>query len=117
MSWIDPWGWINLNTNGATGDFGVYVIEVQGELYKYGKADLGRVTQSSGLPTRLHQQVRKLQDIHGKENVTGTVIERGHPTTAAAKAAETARLEDHFRTTGEVPEGNRKSFKPKGGCG
>jgi len=66
-SWIDPWGWAHLNTNNATGNFGVYEIKVDGDLYKLGKADLDRVTQSSGLPTRVHQQVRKLQEVHGKK--------------------------------------------------
>ncbi|UBM60817.1 hypothetical protein LAG90_09230 [Marinilongibacter aquaticus] len=46
---------VNLNANAAKGNFGVYEILKDGQLYKYGKADLGRVTQSSGLPTRLHQ--------------------------------------------------------------
>jgi RHS repeat-associated protein len=115
--WIDPWGWINLNTNGASGDFGIYKIDVNGELYKFGKADLGRVTESSGQPTRLHQQLRKLGEIHGEENVRGQVIESGHETTAKAKVAETTRLQEHFEKTGQVPEGNKKSFKPKsGGC-
>jgi RHS repeat-associated protein len=115
--WIDPWGWVNLNTNGASGNFGVYKIDVNGELYKFGKADLGRVTQSSGQPTRLHQQLRKLEEIHGEGNVKGTVIESGYETTAKAKVAETARLQDHFNKTGEIPDGNKKSFKPKkGGC-
>jgi len=61
----------NLNNNGAKSKFGVYVIEVFGRLYKVGKADLNRVTQTSGLPTRLHQQVRKLEKVCGKGNVMG----------------------------------------------
>jgi hypothetical protein len=53
----------NLNSNEAVSEFGVYEIEVEGEvlLGKVGKADLERVTTLSGLPTRLHQQVRKLE--------------------------------------------------------
>ncbi len=48
------------NANHAVSHFGIYEIKVNGETYKFGKADLDRVTQSSGLPTRLHQQVRRL---------------------------------------------------------
>ncbi|EEF3029103.1 RHS repeat-associated core domain-containing protein, partial [Salmonella enterica] len=59
-------GWYTINTNGAIGDFGVYKIEINGELYKYGKTDMNRVTKSSGLPTRLHQQVTKLEKTYGK---------------------------------------------------
>ncbi|MEX5630893.1 RHS repeat domain-containing protein, partial [Pseudomonas marginalis] len=117
FSWIDPWGLANLNSNTSTGNFGVYKIEINGELYKYGKADLNRITKSSGLPTRLHQQVRMHQKKHGIENVVGRVIETGHPTTAAAKIAETARLDDHYKKTNEIPEGNRKSYKPKSNTG
>ena len=83
------------------------------ELYKVGKADLNRVTQISGQPTRLHQQVRKLEAQFGKGNVSGEVVEElGETTTAAAKAAETARLRDIVDATGKVPAGNVKSFKP-----
>ena len=38
----------HLNSNSATSNFGVYEIEVDGQLYKIGKADLNRVTQASG---------------------------------------------------------------------
>ena len=75
-SFIDPWG-LHLNTNAARGNFGVYKIEINNKLHKIGKTDLGRVTKSSGQPTRLHQQIRKLEKIHGKGNVVGNVIEKG----------------------------------------
>ncbi|ECA8972391.1 RHS repeat-associated core domain-containing protein [Salmonella enterica subsp. enterica serovar Omuna] len=117
LSWVDPLGLTNLNTNTATGNFGVYDIRIDGELYKYGKADLNRVTQSSGLPTRLHQQVRKLQEMYPDKQVVGTVLESGHETTSLAKAAETARLDAHYKSTGQIPDGNKKSYKPKGKCG
>ena len=118
-SWIDSLGLSpNLNTNTATGNFGIYEISINGDLHKIGKADLGRVTQSSGLPTRLHQQIRQLEKIHGKGNVTGVVVQDlGTTTTKAAKGVETARLQAHYDKTGKVPDGNKKSFKPKTGCG
>ncbi len=104
----------NLNSNHAVGNFGVYEIKVNGQLYKIGKADLDRITQSSGLPTRIHQQVRKLEEIFGKGNVTPEVIQRLQQiTTAEAKAAEAARLQAVFQQTGKVPIGNQSSFSPK----
>ncbi len=116
LVWVDPLGLTNLNTNTATGNFGVYEIRIDGELYKYGKADLNRITISSGLPTRLHQQVRKLRDLYPDKQVVGTVLEEGYESTSKAKSAETARLDAHYESTGEVPEGNKKSYKPKGKC-
>jgi RHS repeat-associated protein len=102
----------NLNSNDATSNFGLYEIETPVGLEKVGKADLNRVTQSSGLPTRVHQQVRKLEKIHGQGNVKGTVVEDlGETTTAAAKAAENARIKRIVDETGQVPPGNVKSFK------
>ena len=104
---------VNLNTNTATSTFGVYEIKVNGSVHKIGKADLDRVTQSSGLPTRLHQQLRQLMEIHGTEKVGGRVVENlGETTTAQAKVAETTRIRTHFEQTGTVPPGNQKSFKP-----
>jgi RHS repeat-associated protein len=115
--WIDPWGWINLNANAAQGNFGVYKIEVNGQLYKFGKADLSRITQTTGLPTRIHQQIRKLKEIHGKDNVKHVILTENHPTTQSAKTIETQHIQDHFNKTGVVPPGNEKSFKPqKTGC-
>ncbi|MFD2404791.1 RHS repeat-associated core domain-containing protein [Azorhizophilus paspali] len=98
----------NLNNNTSTSRFGVYEVEVGGDLHKIGKADLNRVTQSSGLPTRLHQQVRKLEQAVGKGNVVGEVVEDlGETTSAQAKAAETARLRAYYEKTGKVPQATR----------
>ena len=41
-------GKVHLNSNEAVSEFGIYEIKVNGELAKIGKADLNRVTQSSG---------------------------------------------------------------------
>ncbi len=103
----------NLNANNAVSNFGVYEIKANNTLYKVGKADLNRVTKSSGLPTRVHQQVRKLQGIPGNNDVTGKVVQDlGEVTTQAAKAAETARLQAIFDDFGFVPQGNQLSFFP-----
>jgi hypothetical protein len=85
---------------------------VNGALHKVGKADLDRITKATGLPTRLHQQVRKLRQVYGKGNVTHTIRDLGDTTTKAAKAAETARLWEIFHQFGIVPPGNIKSFFP-----
>jgi hypothetical protein len=89
------------------------------ELNSYGRVrNFQGESKSSGLPTRLHQQVRKLRVIYGKENVEGTVVQDlGMTTTKAAKGVETARIQAHYNKTGEVPEGNTKSFKSETGCG
>jgi hypothetical protein len=92
----------------------VYEIEVRGNLHKIGKAHLDRTTASSGLPTRLHQQVRKLKDLYGRDAVRGRVVQDlGRVTTGEAKAAETTRLQNYYDATGKVPKGNEKSFKPR----
>lgn len=104
----------NLNTNVAKGNFGIYEIFKDGQLYKYGKADLGRITQSSGRPTRLHQQLRKLRDLYPNSEITGDVIDNlGKVTTNTAKGAENAYLNFYYKTTGIIPEGNLKSFFPR----
>jgi len=104
---------VNLNSNTAVSNFGIYEIEVYDSLHKIGKAHLDRVTQSSGLPTRLHQQVRKLEETHGEGNVVGQVVDDlGNTTTAEAKSAENARIRSVFEETGKVPPGNERSFKP-----
>ncbi|WP_306354299.1 RHS repeat domain-containing protein, partial [Flavobacterium sp. '19STA2R22 D10 B1'] len=121
-TWVDTMGLTptpNLNTNGALGNFGIYEIKIDGVLHKIGKADLGRVTQSTGLPTRLHQQLRILREKPENigKRITGEVVEDlGMTTTAKAKGIETDRLQAHYDKTGEVLDGNKKSFKPKTGC-
>jgi hypothetical protein len=109
-----PVGPVNLNSNEAKSEFGIYEITVNGELFKVGKADLARVTQSTGMPTRLHQQLRKLRAVYDDEAVVGEVVEElGVTTTRAAKDAEIARLQRIFDETETIPAGNRKSFFPQ----
>ena len=72
-------------------------------LYKFGKTDLGRVTQSSGFPTRLHQQIRQLSELYPNSVVKGTVIENlGTITTQQAKAIETNYIYQYFNQTGLI---------------
>ena len=102
----------NLNKSTAVSEFGVYEIWVNKELYKIGKADLLRITKKSGDATRIHQQMRKLEALHGRNHVGYTLNDLGRVTTADAKAAEKIRLYEHYHATGKVPPGNKKSFKP-----
>ncbi len=104
----------NLNSNSAISKFGIYVIEIEGIVHKYGKAHLERITQSSGLPTRLHQQLRKLRESFPGMNIKGRVIDDlGHMTTKQAKEIETSYLQNFFDKMNFVPFGNSKSFTPK----
>lgn len=102
----------NLNRNRARSDFGIYEIYVNDKLHKIGKADLSRVTYSSGQPTRLHQQLRRLKKTGDKVDGSVVLVLR-NTTTAKAKAAETRALQEYFDASGEVPLGNRKSFIPR----
>jgi hypothetical protein len=103
---------VHLNSNTAVGNFGVYDLLVDGQLQKVGKADLSRVTQSTGLPTRIHQQVRKLRELNPTSLVKYRIQDLGSTTTSQAKIAETARLQSHYNQTGIIPVGNQKSFRP-----
>jgi hypothetical protein len=98
------------NANHAVSHFGIYEIKVNGETYKFGKADLDRVTQSSGLPTRLHQQVRRLSKTY--DDVRPEIVDLGYITTQQAKQAERAALQRYYETTRRIPPGNQKSFRP-----
>jgi RHS repeat-associated protein len=104
----------NLNTNSARGNYGIYEITIDEETYKFGKADLNRVTKSTNQPTRLHQQVRKLQELNPDSNVFGRVIrELPNSTTRQAKAVESSIIQDYFDRNAYVPRGNSRSFKPR----
>jgi RHS repeat-associated protein len=117
--WDDIFG-LNKNSDNEIGHFGIYQIKIDGETYKYGKADLGRVTiagfDGKSQPTKLHQQVRKLREQNPSKRVTGEVIkDLGVTTTKQAKKVETDTIQSHYDATHVVPEGNRKSFEPS--CG
>ncbi len=102
------------NFNDAFGNFVIYEIIVDGISYKIGKADLDRITQSSGDPTRIHQQVRKLRLRYGKGNVFHNILDSLFGvTTEHAKKVEHEILMLYYLTRDEVPEGNRNSFNPK----
>jgi hypothetical protein len=110
--WVHNANYRNLNANKARASFAVYEIIVNGTLHKVGKAHTGRITKESGLPTRVHQQVRKLTAEYGRNNVTYEITRLGRTTTGKAKAVETSRLQAIFEQFGFVPFGNLKSFRP-----
>ncbi|NBB32029.1 polymorphic toxin-type HINT domain-containing protein, partial [Cellulophaga sp. BC115SP] len=106
----------NLNTNSAKSHFGLYEIKIGDVLHKVGKADLSRITKSSGLPTRLHQQLRLLRKApeNAGKTISGYVTkDLGVTTTEAAKQAETQTIQSYYNQTGTVLPGNVKSFKPQ----
>lgn len=103
----------NLNNNAAKGNFGVYEIVQDSNVFKFGKADLNRVTQSSGLPTRIHQQVRMLRELNPGSEISARVVKRmAGSTTREAKAAETAVLRNYYSNKGRIPPSNVLSFRP-----
>ena len=96
------------------------MIIIDGEVYKFAKADLNRIILKSGLPMRLHQQLRKLRnlDSNSGKTVVGKVIRRCLSTTKKAKAVETSRLYAYYAKKGNVSVGNQKSYNPQkiGNC-
>jgi len=70
-------------------------------------------TQSTGLPTRVHQQVEKLRKIHGVGSVDFDLYPIGRTTTGRAIRTETLRLQQFYDTHGFVPKGNLGSFTPR----
>ncbi len=101
----------NLNGNKAVGQFVNYVFRNGKEILKVGKADAGRTTKSTGLPTRVHQQWRKLKKMY--PNLEVSINPLGRTTTANAKKIERSILKKIYEKLGYVPKGNAKSFKPK----
>ncbi|WP_419051715.1 RHS repeat domain-containing protein [Parabacteroides goldsteinii] len=114
--WLDLLG-LYKNSNNQIGHFGIYKITINGEVYKYGKADLSRTTTAGfdgrQQPTRLHQQVRKLRELYPTKVISGKVInDLGEVTTTQAKLVETQTIQAHYERTNTVPVGNQRSFRP-----
>ena len=102
------------NSNDAVGNYGIYIIFIDGITYKIGKADLDRITKSSGNPTRIHQQIRKLSLKYTEKNIFYRYLKRMlNVTTKEAKAFEEYFLNQYYMSNGTAPEGNQKSYKPK----
>ncbi len=101
------------NSNDAVGHFCIYQIMLDGKIYKVGKADYDRITLSSGLPTRIHQQIRILDKIFTPERISHKILRiLIGVSTLEAKTFEKKVLKMIYLQKGEVPTGNSKSFKP-----
>jgi hypothetical protein len=88
----------HLNSNTAQGDFAIYNVKIGNTLHKIGKADANRITKSSGLPTRIHQQVRKLQQQNPNSIVRAKVVRTvRNTTTQEAKRVETSYLQRVYK--------------------
>lgn len=62
----------------------------------------------------MHQQLRLLAKEYGIENIDQAVLDQLlNISTEFAKDIEEKYLQTYYETTGEVPQGNQKSFKPK----
>ncbi len=102
------------NSNEAVGNYGVYEITIDGVTYKIGKADLDRITLSTNTPTRIHQQIVKLEKINTEKSVFHKILKSLFGAkTKTAKSIEQKILQQLFESNGIVPEGNKNSFKPE----
>ena len=101
------------NLNDAVGNFCIYQILFDGKIYKVGKADFDRITQSTGIPTRIHQQMRILRKMYKRKQITHVISELLFGvSTLDAKLMEKKVLRFVYEQTREEPDGNQKSFKP-----
>jgi len=100
------------NKNGVKGNFSIYKIFLNAILFKFGKADSDRITESSGLPTRLHQQIRKLV-AQGFSVAFEIVTSLFSVTTREAKDVEDEYVENYKKETGKYPAGNKQHQKKK----
>lgn len=100
------------NKNNAVGNFCIYRILIDNKIYKIGKADFDRITLSTGMPTRIHQQVRILSTKYINKRIEHEILEiLFGVSTLDAKRLEKKILKEMYKSDGEVPEGNSKSFK------
>ena len=97
---------LHKNTNAYKGPQAVYKIEVDGQLHKYGKADMTSLNKM-GDPTRLATQVSKLQRKLPEAQVRGSLVEsHANISTKQIKAIETSYIKNHYKKTGNIPPGN-----------
>ncbi|TAH19124.1 MAG: RHS repeat-associated core domain-containing protein [Cytophagales bacterium] len=100
------------NRNDAKGNFSIYKIFLNTILFKFGKADSDRITASSGLPTRLHQQIRKLV-AQGFSVAFEIITYLFSATTKEAKNVEDEYVENYKKETGKYPAENKQHQKKK----
>ena len=99
---------IHKNSNDYTGHQGVYEIKVDGEVEKYGKADMTKTSTTTGEPTRLQSQINKLQKDNPAAAVDGKVIYQDKKiSTKEIKAIETLNIKEFNNKNGRKPPGNK----------
>jgi hypothetical protein len=67
---------------------------------------------SSGLPTRLHQQVRKAEEKCGRDNAEGVPLGSNFNTTEQVVDFESTLIDQYYHRDGKVLEGNENSWDP-----
>jgi RHS repeat-associated protein len=97
---------VHKNSNSYVGHQSVYQIRINGEVNKYGKADMTK-TASTGDPVRLQSQVNKLQKQNPDSVVSGKVVyENKSISTADIKKVETKYIQNYYNNNSVVPPGN-----------
>jgi URI fold toxin 2 len=95
------------NNNDAKGNYIIYAIWKNLVLWKYGKADAGQITKKPwNLPTRLHQQLRKLLEA-GQRFSYDIIATLKNVTTQEAKELEKEKIAEYEKENGKKPEGNK----------
>ena len=99
---------LHKNSNIYVGDQSVYEIKIDGELFKYGKADATNVDSTTGKPKRLQSQLNKLSEEHPNSLIEGKVLENyTNISTKDIKAIETKYIQEYINQNGKLPEGNQ----------
>ncbi len=106
-------GQLHKNDNAYRGDQSVYEIVIDGNLYKYGKADATDLA-INGNPNRLEKQVNSLQKKHPNSDISGEVIYNNTDiTTKNIKQVETDQVQNYVDEFGEYPPGNQNHPRVK----
>ena len=99
---------LHKNANNYVGHQGVYEIKMDGEVYKYGKADMTNTSATTGQPTRLQSQLNKLQRKNPDAIIEGEVIHSDENiSTKDIKKVETNKVQDHINKNKKYPPGNQ----------
>ena len=97
---------LHKNSNAYIGPQVVYEIRINGQVYKYGKADMTQLS-STGNPVRLQSQINRLQRLYPDSQVTGRVLYKNPSiSTQQIKQVETAYIQQYYNMYGTLPIGN-----------
>ena len=99
-------GKIHKNSNNYVGHQGVYEIRKDGQLLKYGKADMTKLS-STGNPIRLQSQINALRRLYPRSTITGKVLYSNPKiSTANIKKVETRYIQNYYNTHKAYPPRN-----------